>query len=144
VLYPLLQDDAEKADDRGLVLMLHVGKMRVLWLADAGFITEKKLLDRSTDLTCDVVVRGQHSADFSGLTEILVHAKPKVLITSNDSRFPKETLPMRLRDYCTLHQIYLFDLEITGSVNVGFSAAGAELKAFRNGQTVSIVSSASR
>ncbi len=144
VLYPLLQDDAEKADDRGLVLMLHVGKMRVLWLADAGFITEKKLLDRSTDLTCDVVVRGQHSADFSGLTEILVHAKPKVLITSNDSRFPEETLPMRLRDYCTLHQIHLFDLEITGSVNVGFTAAGAELKAFRNGQTVSIVSSASR
>jgi competence protein ComEC len=144
VLYPLLQDDAEKADDRGLVLMLHVGKMRVLWLADAGFITEKKLLDRSTDLTCDVVIRGQHSADFSGLTEILVHAKPKVLITSNDSRFPEETLPMRLRDYCTLHQIHLFDLEITGSVNVGFTAAGAELKAFRNGQTVSIVSSASR
>jgi ComEC/Rec2-related protein len=144
VLYPLLQDDAEKADDRGLVLMLHVGKMRILWLADAGFVTEKKLIERGLDLTCEVVVRGQHSADFSGLTEILVHARPRVLISANDSRFPEETLPLRLRDYCTSHQIHLFDLEIAGSVQLGFTGTGAELKAFRSGQTASIGASASR
>ncbi len=144
VLYPLLQDDAEKADDRGLVIKLHVGKMRVLWLADAGFITEKKLVERGADLTCDVVVRGQHSADFSGLTEILVHAKPRVLISSNDSRFPEESLPSRLRDYCASHQIHLFDLEIAGSVQLSFTDSGAELKAFRNGQMAFIGSSASQ
>jgi beta-lactamase superfamily II metal-dependent hydrolase len=144
VLYPLLQDDAEKADDRGLVLKLHVGKMRVLWLADAGFITEKKLVERGADLTCDVVVRGQHSADFSGLTEILVHAQPRVLISSNDSRFPEESLPSRLRDYCASHQIHLFDLEIAGSVQLSFTDSGAELKAFRNGQMAFIGSSASQ
>jgi competence protein ComEC len=141
VLYPLHEDDAEKADDRGLVLMLHLGKLRVLWLADAGFITEKKLLERGVDLSCEVVVRGQHSADYSGLTEILVSAKPQILISSNDSRFPEETLPLRLRDYCLLHGIELFDLEVSGSVGIGITGAGAEAKAFRNGQSVSLETS---
>lgn len=136
VLYPLQQDDAEKADDRGLVLMLHVGQLRLLWLGDAGFITEKKLIDRGADLTCDVVIRGQHSADFSGLTEILVKAKPQVLISVNDSRFSEETLPPRLRDYCLSKKIELFDLEISGSVGISITGAGAEVTAFRNGQSI--------
>lgn len=141
VLYPLNEDDEEKADDRGLVLMLHVGKFRVLCLGDAGFITEKKLLERNVDLKCDVMIRGQHSADYSGLTEIIVRAKPQVLISSNDSRFSEETLPQRLRDFCLTRKIHLFDLELSGSVDLGFQATGAVANAFRNGQTVPILPS---
>jgi len=134
VLHPMLSDRSGKADDRGLVLMMQVGVMRVLWLGDAGFITEKKLLERHVLLSCDILIRGQHSADISGLTELLIAAHPQVVISSNDSRYPEETLPQRVRDYCTKQKIQLFDLEVCGSVNIGVTPSGVKMKAFRNGQ----------
>ncbi len=141
VLYPMLSDLSEKADDRGLVLMMRLGRLRVLWLGDTGFITEKKLLERRVPLACDILIRGQHSADISGLTELLIAAHPQVVISSNDSRFPEQTLPQRVRDFCTAHKIQLFDLEVSGSVNIGVTQAGAEVSAFRIGQEIIITPS---
>lgn len=134
VLHPMLSDRSGKADDRGLVLMMQIAGMRVLWLGDAGFITEKKLLERHVPLACDILIRGQHSADISGMTELLIAAHPQVIISSNDSRYPEETLPQRVRDYCTKQKIQLFDLEVCGSVNIGVTPSGMKVKAFRNGQ----------
>jgi len=138
VLYPMLSDLSEKADDRGLVLMMRLGRLRVLWLGDAGFITEKKLLERRVPLACDILIRGQHSADISGLTELLIAAHPQVIISSNDSRFPEQTLPERVRDFCKTQKIQLLDLEVSGSVNIGVTQTGAEVTAFRSGQEIII------
>jgi beta-lactamase superfamily II metal-dependent hydrolase len=142
VLHPMLSDQNEKADDRGLVLMMQLGRLRALWLGDAGFITEKKLIDRHLDPACDILIRGQHSADISGLTELLIAAHPKVVISSSDSRFPEQTLPQRVRDFCALRQIHLFDLEVCGSVNVEVTQNGVAVTAFRNGQEAVISPSA--
>jgi beta-lactamase superfamily II metal-dependent hydrolase len=110
----------------------------VLWLVDAGFITEKKLLERRVPLACDILIRGQHSADISGLTELLIAAHPQVIISSNDSRFPEQTLPERVRDFCKTQKIQLLDLEVSGSVNIGVTQTGAEVTAFRSGQEIII------
>ncbi len=142
VLHPMLSDQNEKADDRGLVLMMQLGRLRALWLGDAGFITEKKLIERHLDPTCDILIRGQHSADISGLTELLIAAHPKVVISSSDSRFPEQTLPQRVRDFCATRQIHLFDLEVCGSVNVAVTQNGVAVTAFRNGQEALISPSA--
>lgn len=138
VLHPGSTDLHEKADDRSLVLMLHIGRFRVLCLNDAGFITEKRLLERRAPLQCDILVRNQHRADVSGLTELLIAAKPQAVISSNDTYRLEEFLPPRIRKHCETHHIPLFDLETTGSVGISFQTNEATLKAFRGGFPLTI------
>jgi beta-lactamase superfamily II metal-dependent hydrolase len=116
--------------------MLQLGQTRVLWLGDAGFITEKRLLEHREDLRCDVLVRGQHPVDPGGLTELLNAAQPRVIIHSSDSRFLEETIPPRVREYCEQKHVTLFDLEISGSVGIGITAHGARLRAHRSGEEI--------
>lgn len=136
VLHPGPRDLHEKADDRGLVLMIHLGAFRVLWLNDAGFITEKRLLEKPDTLRCDLLVRHQHSADIAGLTELLLAAQPQAIISSNDRYSPEETLPQRLRDFCQQQQVPLFDLEADGSVRLEIHGVQGQLKAFKSARSV--------
>jgi|JI6StandDraft_1071083.scaffolds.fasta_scaffold20713_2 competence protein ComEC len=136
VLHPQQTDHYDKADDRGLVLMLHLGQIRVLWLGDAGFITEKRLLERGLDLRCDVLVRGQHPTDPGGLPEFLIAAQPSVVISANDSRYIEEAIPQRVRDFCTQRKIPHFDLEVSGSVKIGITSDGARLRTHRSGEEI--------
>jgi beta-lactamase superfamily II metal-dependent hydrolase len=136
VLHPLITDHYDKADDRGLVLMLHLGQTRVLWLGDAGFITEKRLLERGLDLRCDVLVRGQHPTDPGGLPEFLLAAQPGVVISANDSRYIEEAIPQRVRDFCTQRKIPHFDLEVSGSVKIDITSDEAKLRAHRSGEEI--------
>jgi len=136
ILHPGGADLHEKADDRGLVVMIHIGPFRVLCLNDAGFVTEKRLLERRASLRCDILIRHQHRADVSGLTELLFAAQPQAVISSNDSYRIEELLPPRIRQHCETYHIPLFDLEATGSVGMNFQPHQVELKTFRNGQTL--------
>ena len=138
VLHPGADDRHEKADDRALVLQLAVGRLRLLWLNDAGFITEKRLLERRADLACDILIRNQHGSDVSGLPELLRAAQPRALICAGDSRFPEETLPPELRQFCADQAIPLFDLEVCGSVGIDFEPDRAQLRAFRSGETLTL------
>lgn len=138
VLHPMLSDESEKADDRGLVILMQIGKLRVLWLSDAGFITEKKLLERHPSMRCDILIRGQHSADISGLTELLIATQPRVVISTSDSRFTEQTLPERIREFCLAHEITLFDLEVSGSVGIHVDETEAEVTAFRSHQKATL------
>ncbi len=136
VLHPSGTDLHEKADDRSLVLLIRAGPFRILWLNDAGFVTEKRLLERRAPVRCDILVRHQHSADFSGLTELLLAAQPQAVISSNDAYRTQELLPQRVRDFCQSARIPLFDLEADGGVGIEFRPAEAVLKAHLSGQTV--------
>lgn len=138
VLHPQASDVHEKADDRGLVLMLSVGGMRVLWLGDAGFMTEKRLLERRVSLRCDLLIRNQHSADISGLPELLLAAQPQAVISSNDAWLVEEKLPERVRTFCAAKGVPLFDLGACGSVGITFHGDEARLRAFGSGQTATI------
>lgn len=138
VLHPGPNDLHEKANDRGLVLLIQAGDFRILWLNDAGFITEKRLLERQAPVQCDILVRHQHNADFSGLTELLLAAQPQAVISSNDAWRVEEALPPRIRDHCQRYHIPLFDLESSGSVGIHIHPHQARLKAHLNGQTVTL------
>ncbi|MEN3943682.1 ComEC/Rec2 family competence protein [Prosthecobacter sp. SYSU 5D2] len=138
VLHPGPEDLHEKANDRGLVLLIQAGEFRILWLSDAGFITEKRLLERQAPVECDILIRHQHNADFSGLTELLLAAEPQAVISSNDAWRVEEALPPRLRDHCQRYQIPLFDLESSGSVGIHIHPHQALLKAHLSGQTLTL------
>ncbi|MES2594727.1 MAG: ComEC/Rec2 family competence protein [Verrucomicrobiota bacterium] len=135
VLYPGTADLHDTADNRCLVLMIYMGPTRVLWLGDAGFITEKRLLERHDDLRCDILVHGCHSTDPGGLTELLLAAQPRVIISESDSRFAEAKTPHRFHDYCQKHEVPHLQLEITGGVQISISPDGAALTAHRSGTT---------
>jgi competence protein ComEC len=136
VLHPMKSDLHDRSDDRGLVLMLQLGQTRVLWTGDAGFITEKRLLERGADLRCDVLVSSQHPVDPGGLPELLLAARPRAIISTSDSRFSEETIPPHVREHCEREHVRLFDLEISGSVRIGITPEGARLRAHRTGEDV--------
>lgn len=135
VLYPGTADLYDTADNRCLVLMIQMGPTRVLWLGDAGFITEKRLLERGHDLRCDILVHGCHSTDPGGLTELMLAAQPRVIISESDSRFAEVKTPLRFDAYCLKQEIPHLRLEVTGGIHVGISPDGATLKAHRSGTT---------
>jgi beta-lactamase superfamily II metal-dependent hydrolase len=78
------------ADDRGLVLRLHYGPWRLLFLSDAGFHTEQWLLDSGQDLTADVLIKGHHASDLSGLYPFLDSVAPRLVIWDSDPPHPSE------------------------------------------------------
>jgi ComEC/Rec2-related protein len=138
VLYPRSTDIREKADDRAMVLMIECGGLKILWLGDAGFATEKALLERKIPLRCDILIRNQHATDLSGLAELFVEAQPQALISSNDPRTVEERMPLRVVNYCHEAEIPLFDLYECGSVDITFDGAEAHLQGFANRQTTVI------
>ena len=118
VLYPTAVDRQGLADDRGLVARLEVGAMRVLWTADAGFVTEKALLDRRVDLRCDVLLRGAHGTDFHGTAGFLEAAAPRLILNAGPERPPGGKAPSSVRAYAMKHQVPLLFLSESGGVTL--------------------------
>ncbi|MFK7851017.1 MAG: ComEC/Rec2 family competence protein [Akkermansiaceae bacterium] len=68
------------ADDQSMVLMLHWKNWNILWLGDAGRLSEQELLKQPENLKADLIVAGFHETDFS-LTESLLEAvQPKAIV----------------------------------------------------------------
>lgn len=91
VLYPPPDDSFAPAlaDDRGLVLRLHHGRWRFLFMGDAGFHTERFLLESGQNLRADVLIKGHHASDLSGLSDFLDAVQPRLLVW--DSELPHAT-----------------------------------------------------
>ncbi len=88
ILYPPKNDTfaAAGADNHTLVIRIVAHGWRVLLMSDAGFATEKWLLDSELDLTSDVLVKGQHADDVSGLPEFLQAVNPEALIIDTEEQ----------------------------------------------------------
>ena len=68
------------ADDRCLVFMIHWKNWKLLWLGDAGRLSEQALLKGGMNLKADLIVAGLHQSDFS-LTKSLIDAvAPQAII----------------------------------------------------------------
>jgi len=134
VLHPGHGDRHEKADDRGLVLRLEHGGVRLLWLNDTGYLTSRRLLERQAPLPCDIAVLSRHANDPEGLTDLLAMARPRVLLlggaAESGSTLVTESL-RRLRTFCAARGIDLWELDTTGSVVIDFVDGRVCLNAFR-------------
>ncbi len=82
VLYPASHDRQPRADDRGLVTRVELNGLRLLWVADAGLVTENRLLERPSPLRCDVLLRGAHASDFHGTDAFLRAAAPRLILNA--------------------------------------------------------------
>ena len=135
VLFPPKTWQAGVADDRAAVLRLECRGFRLLFMGDAGFLTEKALLASGQDLRADVLVMGRHGSDFCGLPEFIRAANPGAVVFSNN-RFPEtERAPGSWQERIAGMGITLFDQALTGGVTLRIDKTGLKLGAFANDAT---------
>lgn len=138
VLYPTRKDRHNTADDRGIVALIELGALRILWLADAGFITESALLTRKEDLRCHILIRGQHATDITGTYDLLAAAAPQLIISCGAHDNPTLKLPQSVIEYTSAHRIPLLPMPESGGIQVMMESENAEkvaVKSFANGAT---------
>jgi ComEC/Rec2-related protein len=140
VLYPTAKDLHDKADDRALIIRLDCVGFSILWCNDAGFIAEKALLERlpAEALHCDVLLRNQHATDWSALTEFLLAVNPKAIVTSNSPTIDSERVPEHVVDYCTRHEVHLFDQSLCGMVRLEIQPHEMQLRAWLTDESLCI------
>ncbi|MCH2062480.1 MAG: ComEC/Rec2 family competence protein [Roseibacillus sp.] len=126
------REHGSRADDRCMVMRLHWRGWRVLITGDAGFDTEKEMLESGVDLSCDLWVMGRHRSDFSGIMEFVQAVNPSVIVAEED-RYPlSERVPERWAKAVTEAGIVLWRQGETGAVMMEFRKGELELRSFRN------------
>jgi competence protein ComEC len=117
-LYPTPNDRHPVGDDRGLVSSIELGHLRLLWLADAGFVTETALLNRKEDIRCDILLHGLHANDISGTYDFLAAAAPRLIIAYGIQNDPTLRLPQSIRRYAQDQNIPLLTLPDSGGIQL--------------------------
>lgn len=140
VLHPSPEDRFDRADDRSLVARLEVAGTKLLWVGDAGFLTEKNLMKRlpKRELQSQLLLRGQHAHETGALPEFLAAVKPKVVITSNDPETPGEQMPAHLVDYCNQHEVHLLNVQECGQITLRFLPDEIMINTHLTGQEIRI------
>ncbi len=80
ILSPHDQNLGSVSDDRCLIFMIHWKGWKLLWLGDAGRLSEQALLENGIDLKADLIVAGQHKSDFSLTKPFIDAVAPQAII----------------------------------------------------------------
>ncbi len=112
------------ADDRCLVFMIHWKGWKLLWLGDAGRLSEQALLKSGIDLKADLIVAGLHQSDYS-LTKTFIDAvAPQAIIfprlSGSKMDDPRLEQIERLRDT----SIKIIDRQQTGGLMLTIEEQG--------------------
>ena len=126
VVLEVLQAPAEfdafgRADDTGLVLLLHWQGWRILFMGDAGFITENRLLNQVKDglnIRADIIVMGRNAHDITGSLDFIKVVHPQVIISSNASFPAYEKIPTKWKRELSELDIFLFDQGVFGAITM--------------------------
>lgn len=106
------------ADERVMVLRLHWRGWRILFLGDAGWRTERALLEGGRDLAADLIVAGRHRHDSSLGDDFLAAVRPRAIIASH-ADFPREeSIPPTWQAACEQAGIRVFHQGRSGAVTV--------------------------
>ena len=80
LLSPLDHTLGTTADDRCLIFMIHWKNWNILWLGDAGRLSEQALLESDIDLKADLIVAGLHQSDISLTKPFIDAVAPQAII----------------------------------------------------------------
>ncbi len=131
-LFPPAGWKAGLADDRCAVFLLECKDTRVLFMNDAGFITEKALLESGQDLRANILVKGRHARDYSGLPEFLNAVRPGAVVFTSHP-FPEgESVPEDWIDLLRRKGIPFFDLSATGAAILRITPEATTATGFYN------------
>ena len=130
VLAPTEEQEQRLADDRSLVLKIEYAERSLLFTSDAGFETEKALLEAGVDLEADVWIRGQHRQSPSGLPEFIEAVSPGTVVSSHADFPATESLSHELRERVAKTGANIFDTKTGGVVTIRITPDSIEVLPF--------------
>jgi competence protein ComEC len=79
---PMLADTGDDVNENSIVVMLHYGRFRELFMGDAGEASEARLLARGDDLRADAVKVGHHGSQYASTASFAAVVQPRVSVIS--------------------------------------------------------------
>jgi competence protein ComEC len=142
ILYPPEKDaPGFVADDRCLVVQLRgPDGWRVLFMSDSGFYTERWLMENidHDGLRSDVLVKGQHGSDYSGLPGFIDTVAPQAIIVSGTLRPASRNSLRNWKESIRDREIELFEQARSGAISIRLDAENAYITAFLDNQTLTL------
>ena len=135
VLAPIPGSPDRFADDRCLVLRFTVRDWSILFSFDAGFETEKQLLESGALIESDIWIRGQHRESPSGLEAFVSAVNPKIVISTHSRFPPSERISESLKDQIQSIGGHLITLDRAGVVTMRMSPRMLEISSFKSPNT---------
>ncbi|MEX1117862.1 MAG: ComEC/Rec2 family competence protein [Terrimicrobiaceae bacterium] len=130
-LYPPENLTSDVADDKALVLLMHIGPWRVLLLSDAGPLTIHWLLENAREsLKCDVLIKGNHRSGISPPPDLWSAATPSAVIASSRDFPGSERLAEEMIRDLDRADIPLFRQDETGAVIIQVHEAEMQIRSF--------------
>ena len=129
VLYPG-NDYMPRGDDRGLILRVWKDNWRILITGDAGYETEKLLLQSQQDLSADVWVCGRNTKDNMGHDAFIRAVSPKVIIATEQIYPTGEQIPSSWKLWLEETGISFFSQKEHGAVFILPSKNHLTVKSF--------------
>src|SRR5436190_17309070 len=105
---------------------------------DAGFLTQQAHLSSSADLHADILIKGRHGSDFSGLPEFINAVRPQAVIFTNDTFPVSESVPAEWKQRVEGKGITLFDQQRTGAVIIRMDRGATTVTGYCDGSTFSV------
>jgi ComEC/Rec2-related protein len=123
---------ADRADDRAAIFKLSAEGWLVLWLGDAGFGSQKWMLENTdtASLRADVLCVGWHGTDIGLVREFVDAVNPRLVVWH---RWRPETLNPpneNLRAYLRERGIPLLEQRNTGALTFGFAMSTLTITPF--------------
>ncbi|BCX47153.1 DNA internalization-related competence protein ComEC/Rec2 [Haloferula helveola] len=126
------------ADERVMPVRLNWRSWRILFVADAGWATERAMLESGADLRADVIVAGRHAHDLSLGGPFLRATGAKAVIASHAEFPPEERIPDSWRKSCESAGVAVFHQGESGAVVVTPMDGGIELRGFLDGRVLQL------
>lgn len=134
ILYPPRGLQASLADDKCLVVRVSTDCWSLLYTADAGYPTERWLLEHSPDrLHADVWVRGNHVREATGTEEFVQAVNPRLIVVSGVAGGRDSAPTRRWAEQWRARGTAVWLQQDTGAVE-GWGGKKRGVRGFLNGQ----------
>lgn len=138
VLFPPTGSQRNIADEKAVVLLLECEGRRVLLTSDAGFSTERWLVEHEPALHADVLVKGWHGQDFSGTADFIAAVKPAAIVCSRPDYGADGGVVRSRQATMAKHGAVLFPQEECGAVIIRIDGGEALVSGFVGGRSLRI------
>jgi ComEC/Rec2-related protein len=137
-LFPPAGWKAGASDNRCAVFLLECRGTRILLTNDAGFVTEKALLASGEDLRADILIKGQNTADYSGLPEFINAVHPQTVIFTNNIFPSGESVQEEWKAMLRRKGISFFDQSQSGAVIIRIEPESSSARGFCDAKEIKL------
>ncbi len=122
-----------EADDRALVMMLHWRGWRILWLGDAGRLSEMWLVENGVDVKADLIVAGCHETDLSLVDPFLKAVDAQAVIVPRLPGGEMDAMRAQRTGMLQKRKMKVIDQKVTGGLTVTLRDGELVIRGFVDG-----------